>query len=275
MMQSLWYSTTTTILFRLVASASRICYLTSRDIVAYASWRRRHTLYIRVTVVNCLRAIACAHGSSRSQTLPPHPSRLPASENDDVSIRPTLASPPTTTMTKYYKNPNRTQRCPHHPTRVTCIRLPYMPYHHNWNNYPHYYKRYNMFCGGPSRLVWFAFGSVATWAWYRHHENHHRGAAWSTCSPPRVGYNNNNNNNNSDPGPGRVHGQWEQRSADQSQSPPTNNPNYNNYNNNASSPSPGVGRDYSQSQSESMMTDRDHERLRQIGRSAEETVSTR
>ena len=143
-----------------------------------------------------------------------------------------------------------------------------MPYNH-WQQYSHprhwhhFYKRYNMFCG-PSRLVWFAFGSVATWAYIRHHHHHHQG----TC-PPRVGYGYNN--------PGH-RTQWEERD----QSAPTGN-------NNASYPGPGRG-DYTgqgwptqpqpqpptQTQSESMMlTDRDRERLRQMGRSAEETVSAR
>jgi hypothetical protein len=45
-----------------------------------------------------------------------------------------------------------------------------MPHHTHWHSY---YKYRNMF-GGPSRLVWFAFGSVATWAWIRHHEQHPR-----------------------------------------------------------------------------------------------------
>ena len=137
----------------------------------------------------------------------------------------------------------------------------YMPYNH-WHHphWHHYYKRYNMFCG-PSRLVWFAFGSVATWAWIRHHEKHlHQGGAG--C-PPRVGYGYN------------PRAQWEHE-RDQSASP-----------NNASSTSPtSPGRgDYGQwrstqpqppTQSESMTPmDHDHERLRQIGRNAEETVSAR
>lgn len=115
---------------------------------------------------------------------------------------------------------------------------------------------------GPSRLVWFAFGSVATWAYIRHHQQHpHQG--WHH----RVGYN---------AGPGRA--QWEERERDQS--PPNNN------NNNASSSPDGRG-DYgqwrptqpqrqpqTQTQSESMTPmDVDHERLRQIGRNAEETIS--
>lgn len=115
---------------------------------------------------------------------------------------------------------------------------------------------------GPSRLVWFAFGSVATWAYIRHHHQHpHPQHDWHH----RVGCN---------AGPGRA--QWEERERDQS--PPNNN--------NASSSPDGRG-DYgqwrptqpqrqpqTQTQSESMTPmDVDHERLRQIGRNAEETIS--
>jgi hypothetical protein len=113
-----------------------------------------------------------------------------------------------------------------------------------------------MFCG-PSRLVWFAFGSVATWAYIRHHHHHHhQGAA---CPPPRVGYGYN---------PGHGHrAQWEERERDQS--PP---------NNNVSSSPPGGRGDYGQWRPPTQPTtpmDIDRERLRQIGRSAEETVSAR
>jgi len=53
-----------------------------------------------------------------------------------------------------------------------------MRHHHvHWNSH---YKYRNMFCG-PSRIVWFAFGSVATWAWIRHREQnpqHHCQGGW-------------------------------------------------------------------------------------------------
>ena len=148
-----------------------------------------------------------------------------------------------------------------------------MPLLH-WQQPPywhHYYRRsYNMFCG-PSRLVWFAFGSVATWAYIRHHHHHHQHqGSFGGCHPQRVGYNN----------PGRA--PWER---DQDQSPPNDNAN------NASSSSPpppgGYGQwrptqpqpptqTQAQKQSESMTPmDLDRERLRQISRSAEETVSAR
>jgi hypothetical protein len=140
----------------------------------------------------------------------------------------------------------------------------YMP-HNNWQ---HCYKRYNMICG-PSRLVWFAVGSVATWAWIRHHHGGH-----GAC-PPRVGY-----GYHPHPHAGRA-AQWEQH--DQSAPPPPNNA--------SSSSSPGHGGDYgqwrptqpqppaqtqtqTQGQSESI-TPMDRERLRQISRSAEDTVSAR
>jgi hypothetical protein len=159
-----------------------------------------------------------------------------------------------------------------------------MPYqhwqqpHHNHNpHWHHYYRRsYNMFCG-PSRLVWFAFGSVATWAYIRHHQHHHqhhhRQGAFAGCPAQRVGYNS----------PG--HAQWER---DQDQSPPNDNANNASSSSSSSSPPPGgygqwrptqpqpPTQTQAQKQSESMtQMDLDHERLRQIGRSAEETVSAR
>jgi hypothetical protein len=44
-----------------------------------------------------------------------------------------------------------------------------MPHHHAY-----WYKHHNnrMFMCGPSRLVWFGIGSVATWAWMHHRHNH-------------------------------------------------------------------------------------------------------
>ena len=127
-----------------------------------------------------------------------------------------------------------------------------------------------MFLCGPSRLVWFAFGSVATWAWihhqrhhrHRHHHHDHQQGMGDTC-PPRVGYT------------GRA--QWEQQQQrDHDQSHP---------NNASSSPSHARG-DYigqptqpqpqqPQPQSPTLMDREDYERLRQMGRSAEETVSAR
>jgi len=134
-----------------------------------------------------------------------------------------------------------------------------LPHHPYWH---HYYKRYNMFYG-PSRLVWFAFGSVATWAWIRHHENNPHYQGTSFCRPRVAGYRD------------RDRSHWER---DDDQAPPPPNPN-------ASSPGSGSGSDYGQwrptqpqPQPQSMTPtpmDRDHERVRQIGRNAEETVSAR
>jgi hypothetical protein len=61
-----------------------------------------------------------------------------------------------------------------------------MPYHHAyWHNY---YRRPFMFCG-PSRLIWFGIGSVATWAWIRHHENERfQGRGWCPSPRSRIDY---------------------------------------------------------------------------------------
>ncbi|KAF8498529.1 hypothetical protein F5888DRAFT_178983 [Russula emetica] len=160
------------------------------------------------------------------------------------------------------------------------------PHPHYWNH--HFYKRrFNMFYG-PSRLVWFAFGSIATWAWIRHrHDEKHHHFQGAGC-PPRVGYGYN---------PGHRAAQWDHEHERDQSTPNTSN---NNASSSSPGPSPGRGdfgqqwrqpiqpqpqpptqpptRSQSQSQSESMMPtqtpmDRDHERLRQIGRNAEETIS--
>ena len=59
------------------------------------------------------------------------------------------------------------------------ILLPYrIPRRHvSWHSYR---KNYRMLCG-PSRLVWFATGSVATYAWMRHHHGH-PGSFWPRAS---------------------------------------------------------------------------------------------
>jgi hypothetical protein len=53
-----------------------------------------------------------------------------------------------------------------------------MPHHHAY-----WYKHHNnnrMFMCGPSRLVWFGIGSIATWAWihHRHNHDHPLGGPW-------------------------------------------------------------------------------------------------
>ncbi|KAI0292293.1 hypothetical protein BC826DRAFT_1019705 [Russula brevipes] len=56
-----------------------------------------------------------------------------------------------------------------------------MPHHHAyWYNHGN-----RMFMCGPSRLVWFGIGSVATWAWIHHrhnrdrdHDHQHGGGLW-------------------------------------------------------------------------------------------------
>ncbi|KAH9995016.1 hypothetical protein BJV77DRAFT_267314 [Russula vinacea] len=131
-----------------------------------------------------------------------------------------------------------------------------MPHHHvYWHNH---LRRYNMLCG-PSRLVWFGIGSLVTYAWFRHHRDH--------C--PRVDYHRR--------GDGRA--QWErERERDEAPPPPPSAPNYGEWRQTQSSPS-GALRTKGQFDRETQLlesigiTTADHERLRQMGRSAEETIS--
>ena len=115
-----------------------------------------------------------------------------------------------------------------------------------------------MICG-PSRLVWFGIGSFATWAWIRHHENerlHGRGHGHGEWCPRRVDYpaqtqpqtQNASREWNSNPNP----------MMGQGQGIPT-----------VTSGAPG-GAPQPQLPS---LADQDYERLRQMGRNAEETVS--
>lgn len=119
-----------------------------------------------------------------------------------------------------------------------------------------------MICG-PSRLVWFGIGSVATWAWIRHHENerlHGRGHGHGEWCPRRVDYPAQTQpqtqnasrewNSNSNPNPNPMMGQG--------QGIPT--------------VTSGAQGGASQPQLPSF-ADQDYERLRQMGRNAEETVS--
>lgn len=106
-----------------------------------------------------------------------------------------------------------------------------------------------MFCG-PSRLVWFGIGSFATWAWIRHHENqrvHGQGGWWP---PRRVDYGAQTQTQDTsrewNPTPTMGHGQGQGQGT---------------------SGAPGT-----QPQSP-MVGDQEYERLRQMGRNAEETVS--
>jgi hypothetical protein len=149
-----------------------------------------------------------------------------------------------------------------------------MPHPHAFlHNYQHHiYRRPFMICG-PSRLVWFGIGSVATWAWIRHHEKerlHGRGH-----------------------GHGHGHGEWCPRRVDYPAQTQTQTQNASREWN--SNPNPMMGHRDGQGQAQgatiatttsgaqggapqppqlpSPGADQDYERLRQMGRNAEETVS--
>ncbi|KAF8475228.1 hypothetical protein DFH94DRAFT_695248 [Russula ochroleuca] len=147
-----------------------------------------------------------------------------------------------------------------------------------------------MLCG-PSRLVWFGIGSLATYAWIRHHRDH--------C-PPRVDYQRRGGDGRGQwereeappppPPSGPNYGEWRQnqnqwRPAHQSQgqgptttgAPPTPTPHFDSNSTHVVPPpgGPAGGQlDQETQLLESLGIPRaEHERLRQIGRSAEETIS--
>ena len=164
-----------------------------------------------------------------------------------------------------------------------------MPYHHLFLH--NHYKNYRMLCG-PSRLVWFAIGSVATYAWMRHHHDRdrdhrdgHPGSFW----PPRFEHQH------------RARAQWEREDAPPLPPAPPGAPDHGEWRRTrewrftqqgrqgqGGAPDPssthvvppgGPGQRElappQQQQQQELVTERDYERLRQMGRSAEETVSTR
>ena len=138
-----------------------------------------------------------------------------------------------------------------------------------------------MFCG-PSRLIWFGIGSVVTYAWMRHHRDLDHGQAGGFCRPRF-----------------ERRAQWEREGAPPLPPPPSGATSPNNgewrqtrewrpseqgqgHGTSAGAPIPSThvappGPTAQQQQQDSLpiVTDRDYERLRQMGRSAEETVSTR
>ena len=61
-----------------------------------------------------------------------------------------------------------------------------MPHSHSHWPYYYYVKHHRNMFWGPSRLVWFGLGSVATWAWIRHHHHHHQHRCEGTMWPPRA-----------------------------------------------------------------------------------------
>jgi hypothetical protein len=127
-------------------------------------------------------------------------------------------------------------------------------HHVHWNSY---YKYRNMFCG-PSRIVWFAFGSVATWAWIRHREQnpqHHCQGGWGHR---RVDY-------GFDAADGGERRQTSSSMSREWQRPPMSMGQGQGTGIISTPGAPGP-------QMQQSTGDKDVERLRQIGRNAEETV---
>jgi hypothetical protein len=141
--------------------------------------------------------------------------------------------------------------------------MPYDYYHR-----PHHWLKYGNRMYGPSRFIWFSIGSIATLAWMHHQHKDH-----PPCS--RIGY-----------GP---RAQWEHRNANAN--PPYGSAgSYNQQQqqqqqqNNTSWGGQGVannGQPHDGSMVEVLQPSRpvdpvdlERERLRQLGRNAEETVSS-
>ena len=136
-----------------------------------------------------------------------------------------------------------------------------MPNHHaHWHKF-YQHRNVNMFYG-PSRIVWFAFGSVATWAWIRHHERNPQGTFQGTWCHPRVDY----RRVREEPFDGD-HGYGERRQT----------PNMSREWQRPVPMSQGTGTSTATGvagpQMQQSPVDPDFERVRQMGRNAEETVS--
>ena len=184
-------------------------------------------------------------------------------------------------------------------------------HHVFWHNH---YNRHRMFYG-PSRLVWFTIGSVATWAWIHHHRKHNgEGCSWRVehSRRDRVDYPRtpaqDNASSSSSPPPPPDYTEWQRRQQQQQQPrewsrPAPTYPSQSQgapggpfgahvlgssdagLNGNGSGPAPqrepGVAGVAAAAAAERTVTaaettfplDLDAERLRQIGRNAEETVS--
>jgi len=139
-----------------------------------------------------------------------------------------------------------------------------------------------MFCG-PSRLIWFGIGSVVTYAWMRHHRDLDHGQAGGFCRPRferRVQWEREGAPPLPPPPPGASatspnNGEWRQtrewRPTEQGQGHGTSAgaPNTSTH---VVPPGP-TAQQQQQQDSLPIVTDRDYERLRQMGRSAEETIS--
>ena len=127
-----------------------------------------------------------------------------------------------------------------------------------------HHRLYNPMFFGPSRFLWFSIGSLATFAWLHHRKGEH-------CRPAsQIGYD-------------RVHGQWgpqgwnarfdEQQQQQQQQgtrAPDEDRSRFDGIGGRREpSPSPSVGAEASGR----FTTDRELDRLREMSRNAEETVS--
>ena len=144
------------------------------------------------------------------------------------------------------------------------------PYHLYWHKHHRFYNR--MF--GPSRFVWFTIGSVAAWAWMRSHR--HDG-----CRYERVGYDSRAQWERGAPygSAGRGHSdqqQQQQNNASWGWRQGTGAPADSRFDARAPNDlNAGAGRQRSVAVAEAPqppIVDQERERLRQMGRNAEETV---
>ena len=154
-----------------------------------------------------------------------------------------------------------------------------------------------MLCG-PSRLVWFGIGSLVTYAWIRHHRDHCPRVDYHRRGDGRAQWERERERDEAPPPPPSApnYGEWRQTQSQsqwrppyQGQGPaaagaPPATPTLR-FDSNSNSthvvPPPGGPAAGGQFDRETQLlesigiTTADHERLRQMGRSAEETVRTR
>jgi len=118
---------------------------------------------------------------------------------------------------------------------------------------------------GPSRFLWFSFGSLATYAWL----HYHKGDNLNCRRTAQVGYD--GSNGDGQWGPQRWRARFdEQRQQQQQQWGSRGSANDSHLGANAGQrePSPAVAE-----ASGRLPADRDFDRLREVGRNAEETIS--
>jgi hypothetical protein len=143
-----------------------------------------------------------------------------------------------------------------------------------------------MLCG-PSRLVWFGIGSVATWAWIHHHRDQgsscHRRVDYQRG---RAQWEEREEAHPAPAPPGAAAGEWRQTPSFSREWPlrPSHTPTHQGQGQGATGGTPGPSSRFDNStthvgpsgsgQREQPLAE-DSERLRQISRGAEETVSTR